>query len=363
MKKIFPLVHQSLNKCLLKRSNFVANQDAKKEYSLCYTTDEQRSLATKELLVRMEVLVGSYLMGVALTILFAFLSVATLQAQELNFQVAVNTSKSKARIVDPKVFESLEQSIQEFLNNTKWTADVFELEERIKGNIVININEERSATQFTADLSIQATRPVYGSDYETPLVTLQDNKVWFDYEQFQPLIFSESNYNDHLTALLAFYVYTIIGMDYDSFSPLGGDAYFKKAQDVVTNIPPGVAGIDPKGWRAVDGNRNRYWMAENMLSPRIRPFRQAMYDYHRQGLDIMSEDVNAGRGMIATALETVSKVNRAYPNAMIMQTFSDTKTVEITDIFQGGTLQEKNKVIQVMTRIDAARAAKYRAIR
>ncbi len=298
-----------------------------------------------------------------LAILFALLSIATLQAQELDFQVAVNTSKAKARIADPKVFEALEQSIQEFLNNTKWTGDVFETEERIRGNVVININEERSATQFTADLSIQATRPVYGSDYETPLLTLQDSKVWFDYEQFQPLIFTESNYNDHITSLLAFYVYMIIGMDYDSFSPLGGDEYFKKAQDIVTTIPPAVAAIEPKAWRSVDGNRNRYWLSENMLSPRIRPFRQAMYDYHRQGLDVMSEEVNTGRGMVAAALETVSKVNRAYPNAMIMQTFSDTKTSEITEIFKGGSLQEKNKVIQVMTRIDGARAAKYRAIR
>ncbi len=298
-----------------------------------------------------------------LAVLFVLFSIANTQAQELDFQVSVNTSTLKARIADPRVFESLEQSIQEFLNNTKWTGDVFESEERIKGNVVININEERSATQFTAEMSIQATRPVYGSDYETPLITLQDNNVWFDYEQFQPLIFSENNYNDHITAMMAFYVYIIIGLDYDSFSPMGGDEYFKKAQEIVTNIPPAVAAIEPKGWRSVDGNRNRYWMSENMLSPRARPFRQAMYDYHREGLDIMSSDVDAGRAMISQALQTVNNVSRAYPNAMILQTFSDTKSNEIQEIFKGGTLQEKNKMIQVMTRIDGARAAKYRSVR
>ena len=298
-----------------------------------------------------------------LAILFALLSVSALQAQELDFKVAVNASKLKARIADPKVFESLEQSIQEFLNNTKWTGDVFETEERIRGNVIININEERSATQFSAEMSIQATRPVHGSDYETPLVTLQDNNIWFDYEQFQPFIFSENNYNDHITSLLGFYVYLILGMDYDSFSPLGGDIYFQKAQDIVTNIPPAVASVEPQGWRSIDGNRNRYWLSENMLSPRIRPFRQAMYDYHRQGLDIMSTDVGSGRAMISEALETLSKVNRAYPNAMIMQTFSDTKTSEITEIFKGASLQEKNKMIQVMTRVDGARASKYREVR
>lgn len=297
-----------------------------------------------------------------LAILFFLCSLAT-EAQEFDFQVSVNLSTLKGRIADPQVFKSLEQSVQEFMNNTKWSGDAFEPEERIKGNIVINISEEVSQTRFTAEMSIQATRPVFNSDYETPLITYQDANVWFDYEQFQPLIFNENNYNDNLTSLLAFYAYLVLGMDYDSFSPLGGDPYFQLAQSIVNNIPAGVASIDPQGWRALDGNRNRFWLAENFLSPRVRPYRQAMYDYHRLGLDVMAEDAGAGRGMISQALDALSKVNRSYPNAMILQLFSDAKTAEITEIFKGGTQQEKNKMIQVMTRVDGSRAAKYRAVR
>jgi len=291
----------------------------------------------------------------------ALLFVADLQAQEFNFQVTINTPKLQT--ADPKVFETLESAIEEFMNTTNWADDVFELDERINGSIVININEEKSATRFTAEMAIQAVRPVYNSTYETVLLTYQDNNVWFDYEQYQPLVFSQNTFNDNLTATLGFYAYIILGMDYDSFSPLGGQEHFQTAQEIVNNIPPGAASISPKGWRSLDGNRNRFWMIENLLSPRVRPYRQAMYDYHRQGLDIMHEDPAAGRAIIADALEAVDEVNRAYPNSMIIQMFSDAKGDEIAEIFKQSTPQEKNKVIQIMSRVDAAKVSKYQAIR
>ncbi|NJK84523.1 MAG: DUF4835 family protein, partial [Saprospiraceae bacterium] len=196
----------------------------------------------------------------------------------------------KLQTADPRVFQSLQTAVQEFLNNTKWTQDVYEPEERIKGNMIITINKEESATRFTAEVAIQAVRPIYGTMNETPLVTIQDKNVWFDYEQFQPLIFTQNSFNDNLTSVLAYYAYVIIGLDNDSFSPFGGEAQLLRAQEIVNNVPPGAAGVDPKGWRSLDGQRNRYWLVENLLSPRVRPLRQAFYDYHRQGLDIMSSD-------------------------------------------------------------------------
>ncbi|MEM9884894.1 MAG: DUF4835 family protein [Bacteroidota bacterium] len=285
----------------------------------------------------------------------------SLIAQELDFQVTINTPKLQT--ADPKVFESLEQQVQEFLNNTKWTNDIFEQEERIKGNMVININEEKSATRFTAEVAIQSTRPVYGSSEETILFNFQDKNVWFDYEQYQPLIFNQNAYTDHLTSILAYYAYIIIGLDYDSFSPIGGEPFFQRAQEIVNNIPQAVAGEEPRSWRAQDGKINRFWLVENLLSPRIRPLRQSLYDYHRQGLDLMAEDAVAGRAIITQALEALSGVQRAYPNAMILQIFSNAKSDEITSIFSAANMQEKNKIIQVMTRVDGARSAKYRSIR
>jgi len=295
-------------------------------------------------------------------ILFLLVNLS-LVAQELDFQVTINTPKLQT--ADPKVFETLETAIQEFMNNTKWTNDVFEQGERIKGSIVLNINEEQSATRFTAELAIQSVRPIFNSSEQTVMFLFQDKDVWFDYEQYQPLIYAQNTYNDHLTSILAFYAYAIIGLDYDSFSPIGGELYFERALEIVNNIPAGVAGTQPAGWRAQDSGKriNRYWLTENLLSPRVRPYRQAMYDYHRQGLDLMSNDPVAGRTIIAQAIEGINGVQRAYPNSMILQLFSDAKSDEITEIFTSASMAEKNKVIQVMTRVDGARSAKYRSIR
>ncbi|NJL75208.1 MAG: DUF4835 family protein [Saprospiraceae bacterium] len=261
-------------------------------------------------------------------------------SQELDFQVTINTPKLQT--ADPKVFETLELSIREFLNNTQWTSDSYEPEERIKGNIIININEERSATNFTAEVLIQSARPIYGSTQETRLITLQDKNVWFDYEQYQPLIYSQNNFNDNLTSILAFYAYIVLGMDYDSFSPFGGQPHYLKAQEILNNVPSNVSNRDPQGWTATGGNRNRYWIIENILSPRVRPLRQAMYDYHRQGLDLMASDVVASVVVIADALNSLGEVQRAYPNAMILQMFSDAKTDEIIEILL--MLQQQKKI-------------------
>ncbi|MCO6490577.1 MAG: DUF4835 family protein [Phaeodactylibacter sp.] len=291
-----------------------------------------------------------------------FLSAITigLIAQELNATVRINTQKLQS--ADPKVFETLESTVREFLNTQKWTEDVFENEERINANFLITIQEELSPTSFKADIALQASRPVYGSDYETPLINHIDKGVTFFYEQFQPLQFSQNVYNDNLSSVLAFHSYIILGLDYDSYSPFGGEPYFQAAQDILNNVPQAAAAANP-GWRSLDGNRNRFWLIENLLSPRVRPLRQAWYDYHRQGLDVSATDVATGRAIIAAALEQIRDVDQAYPNSMIIQVFTDTKSQEILEIFKRGTPQEQNTVVQVMTRIDASNAAEYRAIK
>jgi len=288
------------------------------------------------------------------------LTVTGLQAQELSASVRINIQKLQT--VDPKVFETLEQSINEFLNNQKWTNDYFEQNERINCNFLLTIQEERSPTSFSAELAVQASRPIYNSSEETVLFNHIDRDVNFTYEQFQPIIFSQNSYNDNLSHVLSFYAHIILGMDYDSFSPYGGTEYFQTAQDILNNVPSSAAAANP-GWRSLDGNRNRFWMIENILSPRVRPLRQAMYDYHLQAMDIMADNPAAGREVIVGALEKIAQVNQAYPNSMIIQMFINTKSREVIEIFKVGTLEEQNKVINLMSQIDPANSANYRAIR
>ena len=289
--------------------------------------------------------------------LVVLLFAAQVPAQELNANVEVLTPKLQT--ADPKVFATLRQSIEEFLNNQKWTEDEFEQEERIKVDVILTITSDNGSDSYNAELTIRSTRPVFGSTYETPLFTHLDKEITFSYQQFQPLEYSETSYIGELSSILSFYAYIVIGMDYDSFSPFGGEPYFNRAQDIINQIPPGIAG-SVKGWRSVDGNRNRYWLVENLLSPRVRPFRQAFYDYHRQGLDAMHENYVTARAIMTQALRSLLEVNRSYPNSMIMQVFTNTKSDEIVEIYKGAFPDEKSEIIKVMVKIHPSKASNYR---
>lgn len=285
----------------------------------------------------------------------------SLQAQELNFNVRINTQKLQT--VDPKVFETLEQTIREFLNSQKWTDDIYDPEERINCNLVLTLQEESSPTSFKADLAIQASRPIYNSDSETPIFNHLDRDLFFSYQQFDPLIYSKTAFNGNLSSVLAFYAYIVLGLDYDSFSPLGGEEFFQLAQDAINNIPSSSTPSPFSGWTPSESNRNRYWLAENLLSPRVKPYRLAMYQYHRNGLDNMAENVDQGRAAMASTFDDIEKVNQAYPNCMILQVFNATKASEIIEIFKIASLDEQNKVIRVMSRVDPSNASKYRRIK
>ena len=291
--------------------------------------------------------------------ILTILSVLTLPLFAQELEVKVDMKTPKLQTADPAVFQTLRTSIEEFMNNQKWTNDVYEQEERIKVNIVITISKELAANTFEAEISLQSIRPVFNSGYETPVFKHQDKDVTFTYEQYQPIEYSQTTYLNNLTSVLAFYAYVVIGMDYDSYSPFGGESYFQSAQDVVNRIPPNVAST-VSGWRASDSNRNRYWLVENLLSPKVRPFRQALYDYHRQGLDAMGEDPGLGRAIMTQALEGLEAVNKSYPNSMILQTYANTKSEEIIEIYKGAGPQEKSTVVRIMERVDPPRSSTYR---
>lgn len=299
----------------------------------------------------------------SLPILLLFAAAHTLAAQnELNCTVRISTPQLQR--TDRKVFDQLEVALRDFLNNTKWTNDPFELEERIKCNFILTIKSEQDNGVFDAELAVQAIRPVYGSGYETPLLSHQDKDITFQYDLNQPIEFlPDATDNQNLPAVLAFYVYVILGMDYDTFSLYGGEQHLQTAQRIVAGIQNSTTNKS-SGWRPADGgkNRNRYWIVENLLNPRVRPYRAAMYTYHRKGLDLFATDINAGKAAILQALEEVDKVNTAYFNSMITQMFANAKKDELVEMWKIGAKQQRDRVQQIMIKIDPANSQRYREI-
>ena len=297
-----------------------------------------------------------------------FVGLSMVQAQELNFTTKVNIQRLLT--ADPAVFSGLEQSLREFVNSSKWTEDDFRQEERIKGNILLTITGEATDDSqrpipnvYTAELAIQASRPIYGTNNETTLFNYIDREVTFKYEQFQPLQFSKSVFNDNLSQVVAFYIHIILGMDYDSFSLNGGSDYFQAAQQIV-NVAQSASAVKGKGWSSIEGNnRNRFWVSENWSSPRMKPMRELQYAYHRLGLDQMSQDPAKGRSIISQTLENARKSFDTYPNTILMQLFLTSKSKEITEIFKVGSPAEKDKVADIMSRIDPTNANNYRQLR
>ena len=282
-------------------------------------------------------------------------------AQELNPTVRITTPKLQT--ADPQIFKTMETSIVEFLNNTRWTEDEFEPDERIEVNFQINITQEINDNTFLADIALQSLRPVFGSDYKTALITHVDKDVLITYEEFQPILDSRDIFKDNLSSLLTFYAYLVLGYDYDTFEDMGGDPYFRIAQSIINTIPPGISGQD-KGWSSLGGNKtNRYWIMENMLSPRIRPYRTAMYKYHRIGLDMMESNTEKGLASMTEAISDIDQVRNSYPNSMTLRMFSNAKSDEIIDVFRAADRTAKSKVMQVMRKIDVANANKYNVLR
>ncbi len=296
--------------------------------------------------------------NIFLFLIIFFLGFPSLVAQELKCKVTVNGQQLTS--VDPQVFKDLEQTITEFMNDHKWTNDIFDQDERIDCSLIITINDIAGTDIYKGDIAIQASRPIFGSSQATPLINHLDKNVIIPFQQFQPIVFNENSYSDNLSATLAYYAYLILGLDYDSFSRLGGQKYFQKAQDIVNTIPQPVG---DKGWSAASNSKNRYWLIENLLSPRMKDFRVAWYEYHRQGLDLAHRDVNTARAIIASVFDKLKSVNRAYPNSMLLSVFSQTKRSEIIQIFINGTIPQQNKVITVMSQISPTYASQFRKIR
>lgn len=293
-----------------------------------------------------------------LFIFLIFLSFAA-KAQELNVKVKVNAPR--LNLVDPKVFQTLENQISNFLNRTKWTDDEFEEFEKIEANLNITITGELTATSFAADVFLQTVRPIYNSNYKSQVLNFLD-KVSFSYQEFQPIENSYNTYYDPLSSLLTYYAYLMLGSDYDTYSLLGGDKHFQVAQKIINAIPSSSNAMASE-WRSDGDQRNKYWIIENILNPRVRPLRQAIYDYYINSMDKMSEDASRSRAVMLSALTTANNVHRAYPNSVVISLFVDSKRNEIIEIFKGGGRGEQSKVYDIMVFLDPAQASRYNSIK
>lgn len=277
-------------------------------------------------------------------------------AQELNCSVQVLSQQVQG--TDKRVFETLRTSIFEFMNNTKWTKDAFQNDERIECSILINVSERISTDEFRTTIQVQSRRPVFKTSYNTVLCNYNDNEFQFRYLEYQPLEFSENTSSSNLTSVLAYYAYMIIGMDYDSFSLNGGTRYFQKAQTIVNN----AQNLPEKGWKAYEGNKNRYWLVENMLDPVFAPLRECVYQYHLTGLDVMAENKETGREAITRSIELLQKVHSSKPASFNMQVFFNAKADELVNIFSQAFPEEKSKVVNILNEIDPANTTKYQKI-
>ena len=294
------------------------------------------------------------LLACAIVALFANSAVA----QELEIRIQVNHSQLQG--VDNSKYESMQKALNEFVTNQIWTNNVFKTEERIKCNMLLNITKEVYSDEFQGTLQVVSSRPVYGTGYDSPMLNILDKNVQFKYADGETLIFNE-NSHDELTSLIAYYVYIIIGFDYDSFGKMGGTPYFEKAQKIVNN----AQGSNYSGWKSFETNkRNRYWLAENLMNSVYAPIREYIYKYHRLGLDLMGTRLADGCASIAEGMNDLMKVHRQKSDSYLMSIFFDAKADEIVNIFSNSSDQaQQNKVYNFLKEIDASNLSKYDKIK
>ena len=294
-------------------------------------------------------------------IFFAFV----LNAQELQARIAIVSNKVSTQ-VDKKVFQTLQTALTNFVNNRKWTGDVFQPQEKIKCTFLITIDEYVGNNVFKSTLTVQAARPVYNTSYESPIINFQDPDFQFKYVEFQPIEFNENRIQGsdamtaNITAVLAYYVNLILGMDYDSFSPRGGDPYFQKVQYIVNNAPESGA---ITGWKAFDGLRNRFKLIEGLVDSRYTLMHDAIYAYYRSGLDHFYENETQGRTGILNALNYINTVNSENPNSMIIPFFFQGKSTELIKIFSKAEPELKTRARDFLVRLDLTNASAYKELR
>ncbi len=280
-----------------------------------------------------------------------------LSAQELNCVVFINSAE--IGISNKKLFDTMQNDIFEYMNNTKWTSSVYKTHERIECSLTINILEALSSNSFRGSLQLQISRPVYNATYKTAILNLNDNDISFTYQEFQPLVYNENTFDSNLASLMTFYAYTILGYQADTFGYKGGDDFFKQAENVV-NLAQQGGGI---GWNRIDGNYTRYQLNENLLSPVYEQYRKSMYEYHLLGLDRMVDNTREAKEVMSRSITDLQKLYNERPNTFLIRVFFDTKGDEIVDVFADGPRIDTSQLRAVLSRIYPAFDEKWKEIK
>ncbi len=275
-------------------------------------------------------------------------------AQELLATVTINVGP-KVATTDRNVFRDMKTAFQQFLNSRKWTNDAYQQHEKINCSILININDMPSIGVFSASVQVQSARPVFNSNYTSLLLNFADRDWEFEYIESQPLEYNDNTFTNNLTSMLAFYAYLVIGMDYDSFSELGGTPYFQRALTVVNN----AQSSNRPGWQSLGSIRNRYWIVENLLNPQLVDVRRMLYSYHRLGLDTFEKTPDQSRTVILTGLKNIRKARDINPNAILIITFFDAKSKELANIFSDGQLSIRREAYDLITTMDPSNQTTY----
>lgn len=290
--------------------------------------------------------------------LFMFLLFGLIQAgvsQELDFTVIINSDR--ARIQNTDVFNQMKTSFEQFLNGRSWTTDEFRPEERIKGNLLITINDVPQVGYYEATVQIQTVRPIYGTNYESLVFNFVDRNWNFEYIESYPLEFNRFTYLNNISSLLAFYAHIALGLDYDTFANNGGDDFFEVANDILNNAQQSGR----PGWlQSTSDRRNRYWLINDIYTSSVfSTIREAYYLYHRQGLDILQSDPEAAYENMVQAIRLVSEANKTQPNGIFTISFMDAKSDEISKVLMNASLELRTEVVKLLLEVDPNNARKY----
>ena len=292
-----------------------------------------------------------------LLLIWCLACAALVSAQEFRCTVSINSDQIEGS--NKQVFQTLKTSIEEYINQNKWTNLQFQEHEKIECQMMILVKAVEDDL-YTCEMTLQSRRPVWGSTYTTPLINFQDRNFNFTYQEYDQIVYQQNQFTTNLTAMLAYYCYLMLGYDMDTFQRLGGTPFYQVCEDIVNACQSASMGnTEQKGWLAFDSNRNRYALINNLIDEAFKPLRQYIYTYHRLGLDIMSENVNNGRAAIAEGIDVLKEANRARPATYVVSTFLDAKADEIVSIFEQGTSEEKKKVYDLLMSIDPTRQNTY----
>ncbi len=288
-------------------------------------------------------------------LIVSLLMALSANAQELNCNIQINSDQISGS--NKSVFNTLQKSISEFVNNRRWSELTFSNTEKIECtmNIIIKSVDQNV---YTGEIQVQSRRPVYNTSYFTPLFNFKDNNFTFEYKEFDQLEMNENTITSNLTAVLAYYAYVIIGYDMDSYSRLGGSAFFQAAERIVT----AAQSADLKGWKAFESSRNRYALINNLTDEAFKKYRNYFYEYHRLGLDEMSGNIVNGRAKIVEGLPVLREANRARPSAIVIASFLDAKSDELISILSKATEKEKKEAVQVLSDVNPTQTEKYEKI-